>query len=414
MRKNKKILFLSALDFKEKSIQVIKKTPEAFSKKGWDVFYVVIRDNSKSGNYFYEKEIDPEGIKVYRDYLLFSSIKDRINNKIFLSIVSKILGYLTIIQLVLKGYKILKQYDIDVIYGYEIHGVLAKSILNLIFFYRKFKLINRFQGTWITHYIKTKNYIKLILNIDAIIAMRTYSDLCIMTDDGTQGDYALKILKSKSLKNFKFWINGVDKYSIKDEDKIAFKKRLGITNEHIFVSISRLESWKRVDRCLHIISKVKKLNIKYFIVGDGYMRNELENLAKELKIESKVFFVGAIPHNEVIKYLSIADYFLSFYDLSNVGNPLLEAIRFHKIIFTLNNGDTSKWIQHKKNGFIYDINKDLYNNVAKDIYNIIDDNKFQQTIIENIQKTEKEKLWDWEERLNKEVKEVEKLFESKI
>lgn len=31
----KTILFLSALDFKEKSIQVIKKTPEAFVKAGW-------------------------------------------------------------------------------------------------------------------------------------------------------------------------------------------------------------------------------------------------------------------------------------------------------------------------------------------------------------------------------------------
>jgi len=55
MSKDKTILFLSALDFKEKSIQVIRKTPEAYLKYGWKVFYVVARDNSKYGNYFYVK-----------------------------------------------------------------------------------------------------------------------------------------------------------------------------------------------------------------------------------------------------------------------------------------------------------------------------------------------------------------------
>jgi len=35
------------LDFKEKSIQVIRKTPEAYIEAGWDVHYVVARDGFK-------------------------------------------------------------------------------------------------------------------------------------------------------------------------------------------------------------------------------------------------------------------------------------------------------------------------------------------------------------------------------
>jgi glycosyltransferase involved in cell wall biosynthesis len=231
-----------------------------------------------------------------------------------------------------------------------------------------------------------------------------------MTDDGTLGDKAMKIFKSKSLLNFKFWANGVDEQKLSVDKIQKFKNKLGLKDEKIFVSISRLESWKRVDRAIDIIKKVKEENIKYFIIGDGYLKEDLENKVKELKLEDKIIFIGAIPNNKVKQYLNIADYFFSLYDLSNVGNPLLEAIRANKIIFTLNNGDTARWIQHKENGFIYDINENLYENMARDIYEVIQNQELQNKILENIKITEKEKLWTWDERMNAEVKEVERLL----
>ena len=59
----KKILFISGIDFKEKSIQVIRKTPEAYVKRGWDVHYLVLRDVSKRGNYYYEEPLNPSGVQ---------------------------------------------------------------------------------------------------------------------------------------------------------------------------------------------------------------------------------------------------------------------------------------------------------------------------------------------------------------
>ena len=50
--------------------------------------------------------------------------------------------------------------------------------------------------------------------------------------------------------------------------------------------------------------------------------------------------------------------------------------------------------------------------MAKDIYELINNKELKQKIIENIKFTEREKLWTWEERLNKEVKEVEKLMDN--
>lgn len=190
---------------------------------------------------------------------------------------------------------------------------------------------------------------------------------------------------------------------------------MDIGDEIIFTSICRLVDWKRIDRTLDILAKLKHKNFKYVIVGDGHLTETLKKQAKQLKIDKNVIFIGAVNNDQVKKYLNIADIFISMADLSNVGNPLLEAIRCNKIIFTLNNGETANWIKHKQNGFIYDINDDMIGTAAADIDQLINDKVQQKTIIENIKITEKQKLWTWQERLDTEVKLVEKLlYEDKI
>jgi glycosyltransferase involved in cell wall biosynthesis len=418
MKNKKSILFLSALDFKEKSIQVIKKTPEAYAKAGWDVTYIVIRDNTKYDNYYYEKEINPEGIKVIRVYLPLNKIINKYgNNRIMRRILQKIAYFLGVIKLYKEGKKILKEKNFDVVYGYEIHGVLAANMLKFFKKIKNAKIVSRFQGTFYSYYYyNNKLYLKMLANIEHYLALYLPSDLCIMTDDGTEGDKALKIIKSKNLKNYRFWPNGVDEQKLCKEEVISIRKKMNPNNDWIFLTVCRLERWKRVDRALKAVSllknKYKILNFKYYIVGEGKEKKNLQELVKELKLENNVIFTGAIPNKEVKKYLNLADFYISTYDLSNVGNPLLEAIRANKIIFTLNNGDTNKWIKHRKNGFIYDIDDKLYENMASDMVEVMLNENLRQNILQNIEKTEKEKLWTWEERLNAEIKEVESLFKN--
>jgi glycosyltransferase involved in cell wall biosynthesis len=190
---------------------------------------------------------------------------------------------------------------------------------------------------------------------------------------------------------------------------------LGIkTDEIVSLSVCRLVSWKRVERVVDIINNlvnVKKIhNIKHIIVGEGQEKNRLEKLVSQYGITDNVIFIGAISHCEVQSYYSIADLFISTYDFSNVGNPLLEAIRAHKIIFTLNNGDTSHWIKHFENGFIYDISNDLVENISSDVVKLLKDPALEEKIIKKVIQLEKSKVWTWDERLEAEVRETEKLI----
>jgi glycosyltransferase involved in cell wall biosynthesis len=173
------------------------------------------------------------------------------------------------------------------------------------------------------------------------------------------------------------------------------------------LSVSRLAYWKRVDRSIQVISTIVKkhpeTSLRLLILGDGADKERLIALTKELGIEEYIIFGGAVSNKEIGAYYKLADFFISTYDLSNVGNPLLEAIRFNKIIFTLNNGDTSRWIKHKKNGFIYDIDETFIERMAEDLYKSSNEKQFIESIQSEIIRTEKEMLWTWDERLRAEL-----------
>ncbi|MFT4644163.1 MAG: glycosyltransferase involved in cell wall biosynthesis [Planctomycetota bacterium] len=410
----KRILFISALDFKEKSIQVIRNTPEAFVNAGWDVHYVVLRDNSKLGDYFYEDVINPTGINIYREEFPLTNLKNKTNAIILLSILRIFSNYIGIFKLFRMSRTVMKTQKFDVVYGYEAHGIWAAKLLN---FFKKFKtekFVARFQGTFYNKYLDNKNWKKILFNIEVFSPLYLNSDLCIMTNDGTQGDKVLARIKSRHQKNLKFWVNGVDLLKLDDNKIFALRNELSPGVENVILSISRLEKWKRLDRGILSIAKYVEntgdRNFKYIIVGDGIESNALKQLVKDNNLENEIEFTGAIPHTRVKEYLNIADVFLSLYDGSNVGNPLLEAIRTHKIIFTLNNGDTASWIQHKKNGFIFDENENLLENISSEIENLFSGKYNKEEILTEIVKTEKTKLWTWEERMNEEVAVVENLI----
>lgn len=408
-KKHKTILFLSALDFKEKSIQVIKKTPEAYAQAGWIVHYVVTR--STTDDYSYERIINPQDVNVVR-ITRSPGAKSKVRAIQFAK--SKVQRLIDSIILAQNARRIIRKHKPDIIYGYEVYGVLAAMILKYIYRTKSPKFVSRFQGTHLHHYIQQRNIIRLLSNCEHILAMMLNADLCIMTNDGTNGDKLLRSIKSPNIKNLRFWTNGVDEKVHPHVTSDQLRQEYGIHKASIILlSVSRLVRWKRVDRGLTIAHYlIKQLGFKdlvYWIVGDGPEKASLMQLAKKLDISNNVQFLGAVNHDKVWQYFRMSDVFISMYDSSNVGNPLLEAIREHKIIVTLNNGDTGNWITHNKNGLIYDITPNTIAHAAEDIARVISNKALRKSLELGIIATEK-RLWSWEERLAAEVEAVDHLL----
>jgi glycosyltransferase involved in cell wall biosynthesis len=299
----------------------------------------------------------------------------------------------------------------DVIYGYEVYGVIVGR--KLASKYNK-PMISRFQGTFALEWLKMarKSILGRMNSFRYFIhwkALETESQLIIMTDDGTNGLRVLKELGNKS--PVKFWKNGVDTRP-SGIHKHELRRALGLPTDHnISISVSRLVRWKRVERIIKayalVINEVP--NVLHIIVGEGPEKRNLIELSKKLNVDKNIIFTGHQSSNMTIKFMEASDVFISMYDISNVCNPLLDAMKLGLPIVTIDNGDTASLI------------KDRYNGILLKYY---DETALKNALIEiflnkNLAKYISEKalesgkrIWTWKERLNAELDEIEKIVAS--
>lgn len=120
-------------------------------------------------------------------------------------------------------------------------------------------------------------------------------------------------------KNPEILYNKVDKQFFISEIKTR-----NYTKPHI-LSVSRLSPQKNHHILIHAI---KDLDVHLQIIGDGELRNELQNLVKKLQIEDKVTFTTSIPNDQIKEIYQSADIFALAYDpkIEGVPIPVLEAL----------------------------------------------------------------------------------------
>ncbi len=303
-----------------------------------------------------------------------------------------------------------------IIYAYEVFGVKAGRTLTekqgRIF-------ITRFQGTILCNI--QDNFYNRMARYPHFQALSTGADLVVMTNDGTQGDRVLKELGNKS--KHLFLLNGLDLMDtdinkLKSQfDKTAFRRKLGMDHSEescMFLTVSRLEGWKRVERAIYGFSDFyKKHKAGYLvIVGEGTERKNLEEKAKENGVEKHVIFVGSVAHDKVYDYMLACDVFLSLYDLSNVGNPLLEAMTLGKCIITYDVGDTNKFIINGKNGIL--LNKNNLNELGDVMACLARRPKTREQLGKEASIYAHQNFWSWKKRMEYEESQLLKLTKNEV
>ena len=102
------------------------------------------------------------------------------------------------------------------------------------------------------------------------------------------------------------------KYNFEDDDKII-------------ITASRLVPSRGVESLISSIADLPK-NYKALILGEGYVQNKLEELAKDLGVENRIFFAGLIKHDEIPNYLKASDIFVRASLHEGMGNGFIEAM----------------------------------------------------------------------------------------
>jgi len=300
-------------------------------------------------------------------------------------------------------------------YGINDQGSAVCSILGK---FLKIPVIHRWHGVSHTEEdvakMKTSFKHKLLL-LDGSFARMMHNDALVVTNDGTRGDEIFPLMGIDPKKIY-YWRNGFDVdelYLENDWNAEEFKKSLGIEGKKIALTASRLVLWKRVDRALEslhrLITQYEIKDMVLLIVGNGREEIRLKQIAKDLNIEEHVKFLGSVPHCDMAKYYSIADMFLSFYEISNLGNPLIEAMYFGLPIVTLRDSGSIQLVEDGANGFMLEA-ETLDQEAPKKMQLLLSDETLREKMGNRSKQIFDEKMLSWKDRMAKEDDLIQKLI----
>jgi len=99
--------------------------------------------------------------------------------------------------------------------------------------------------------------------------------------------------------------NGVNEHVLKDLDsRLAAQEH---ADEIMIGFTGFIHPWHGLDKALEAIASVRDKRLRFLCVGEGDIRPQLENQARQLGIEDQVQFTGLVSRENVFEYVSKFD-----------------------------------------------------------------------------------------------------------
>lgn len=217
-------------------------------------------------------------------------------------------------------------------------------------------------------------------------------------------EWLFKEIKSKEKELFSAWKNAdkiirVNKIDLKELEKIGIEKEklicipngfssyfkisenarenLSLPNDKkILLNIGQLEEYKGQE---YLIKAVKNLpeDIFCYIIGEGKLKNKLQNLINELNLQKKVFLIGGNKsREEIVLWLNACDVFILPSISESFGVVQIEAMACGKPVVATFNGGSEDIIINEKLGFLVKQknSNELSNTILKALNNKWDKN----------------------------------------
>jgi len=190
--------------------------------------------------------------------------------------------------------------------------------------------------------------------------------------------------------------NGVnaEAYSKPDKnDLIQFRGKFALPEEKIVLFVGRLVYEKGVHVLVNAIPKVlEKVNAKFIIVGNGYMKEQLSSLVKNIGLAHKVLFTGFVDDETLIRLQKYADVSVVPSLFEPFGIVALEAMAAKSPLVVSDTGGLSEIVEHDVTGVkVYANNPD---SLSWGITKVLQDETYANEIRTNAYKKVREKH-DW-------------------
>lgn len=116
---------------------------------------------------------------------------------------------------------------------------------------------------------------------------------------------------------------------VSETEILELKENYGIDrNKQVLLSLGRLGFEKQVDELIYGVQRLiqKQKQVHLLIVGDGPARESLEQLVKELQLETHVTFTGMIKPEKIAVYYRLGDVFVCASTSETQGLTYIEAM----------------------------------------------------------------------------------------
>lgn len=161
-----------------------------------------------------------------------------------------------------------------------------------------------------------------------------------------------------------------------------FKKELGIRNSSTVVAIvGRLVPVKNHRMFLRAVEEVLKERdrVQFLVVGDGILKEELEGLCRELRIQNNVLFTGW--RNDMDAIYNILDILVLCSATESQGLVLLEAMAHGKPVIATDVDEIGKTVIDGRSGIL--IPPDDVHQLAKGMQRLIDEPSLRKRLGES-------------------------------
>lgn len=263
---------------------------------------------------------------IPKEYVVNGSIKSKFS-KVYGFSIKKL--FVSIWQKNVLGSIFNKNID-GIIFSEGIHNISNWVFLLLARLTRKHVLI------WGHGYYGNENRIKSLLRI---LQLKLADDVLLY------GERAKQLLIEKKIKSDRLHViynslnyaNQIQIINSLDNKDITRKKEDLFDNPNYptLIFVGRLVSIKRVDLLLEAMKRLKEenFNCNCLIVGDGPLRNNLQSLVANNKLENIVFYGSTYNEEELAVLISLSDLFVS---PGNVGLNCIHSLTYGTPVLTHN------------------------------------------------------------------------------
>lgn len=132
------------------------------------------------------------------------------------------------------------------------------------------------------------------------------------------------------------------------------RKTLKLSDEKIFISVSRLSNEKNIDFMIDAIGALRQETSKPFhflMIGEGHQKDRLQGKIHKLGLETHITLVGAIPPEDMAVWYRLGDAFVFASKSETQGMVILEAMAAGLPVVAVRSSGIDDVVRHGVNGF---------------------------------------------------------------